>query len=104
LSCCFDFFPKTAWLNTPFNPLASAGPSNPLIPVKNIHLGKGWGYGVNAKVTPYTGELVPFADPSVIASAFTTGKTSALKDFNTTRLAVDPSIVRRWCNVTMAST
>lgn len=82
---------QTAWMNTPFNPLEPVGVTNPLIPVKNVHLGKGWGYGVNPNVTPYTGELVPFTDAGIIATTYSAGKTTAVADFNAVRLTLDPT-------------
>lgn len=56
---------------------------NPPIPVRNVHLGKGWGYGVDPGTTPVTSDPVPFQDQATISSIFSSGsKASSVADFN----------------------
>jgi len=56
---------------------------NPPIPVRNVHLGKGWGYGVDPETTPITFDPVPFQDQDTISSLFSSGsKASSVDDFN----------------------
>lgn len=80
---------ENLYKNTPIDPTSPVGPTNPLIPIKSIHLGKEWGYGfpsvVGLKHTYY-----PFSDSTLLADAYTIGKTNALSNFNTKRLSLDP--------------
>ena len=56
---------------------------NPPIPVRNVHLGKGWGYGLDPETTPVTSDPVPFQDQDTISSIFSSGsKASSVADFN----------------------
>ena len=56
---------------------------NPPVPVRNVHLGKGWGYGVDPETTPVTSEPVPFHDEDTISSIFSSGsKASSVAEFN----------------------
>ena len=66
-------------------------PTDPyIVPVKNIHLGKGWGWAAYDETTPYTGELVNFRNKALIKEAYTYGKTTALSDFNKIQSQLDP--------------
>ncbi|MHA1679512.1 MAG: FAD-binding protein [Promethearchaeota archaeon] len=64
---------------------------NPAIQVKVVHFGKGYGYGVDPKTTPFTGKLQPFVDEVVNSLVFTTGKETALEDFEVYRRTQDPN-------------
>jgi UDP-N-acetylenolpyruvoylglucosamine reductase len=76
--------------NTPLDPTSAVGPTNPLIPVKTIHLGKEWGYGFSP-VPGMKHTYYPFSDSSLLDEAYSIGKTSALSDFNSKRMELDPN-------------
>ena len=66
------------------SPLDPTSPCcNPRVPVKTVHLGKGWGYGTDHETTPITNKLVPFTDEGAINDLFSSGiKASSIDDFN----------------------
>ena len=57
---------------------------NPRVPVKTVHLGKGWGYGIDPETTPITGKPVPFTNQDAIDALFSSppSKASSVEDFN----------------------
>ncbi len=84
---------------------------NPSIPVYMVHLGKGWGYGLNPSTTPTTGKMTPFTDPVAIANMYNTvpSKQSSILSFNAKRAELDADVfsggaMMRWLDPSVPNT
>lgn len=82
---------ENLWRHTPLNPSLSVGPANPLIPVKSVHLGKEWGYGVPISGPGLKHSFYPFSDADLLASAYSAEKLVSLSQFNAKRISLDPN-------------
>jgi len=82
---------ETLWRHTPLNPSLPVGPTNPLIPVKSVHLGKEWGFGVPLSGPGLKHSFYPFSDIELLASAYSADKLASLSQFNAKRTALDPN-------------
>ena len=84
ITCCADNvfgYPSMVFLS-PIDPKFPC--CNPPVPVKTVHLGKGWGYGIDPETTPITGKPVPFTNQDAINDLFSNpaSKASSVADFN----------------------
>lgn len=66
---------------------------NPSIPSHLIHLGKGWGHGIDTFTTPFTGKFQPFQNLDSINNAFSTGsKLNSVSNFNAKCTELDAEV------------